>query len=536
MALVISLAALDSILVLNQAYLAEKYPEEFALVDSDINELEKVMGKSWGEMLKQTQALLDVVKKSVDPDGGYDDTILASINALVSYLADPQSDTSFSPEQINRRIVTEGLPPLAKIGGSVAEGLTGAAVAGTAAHGIAAHMFVQAGFLTSMKAAVGLASSMVVSAPVYAALVGAAPIGLAVAAGAGIYGGAMTLRDEGEKRKFSAFLADVLIAALPIAWIDGDFSLEERDALKKLLLNPALNQKDEQRIFDVVMERQTSFDEVLNIGLLKEENPQKAKMKHRLLLCTAWELAKADGEISADEVTLHDRMAKLMSIAPEEVDEIRRLVLLQSGINLPDRIKVFQGDITQQSVDAIVNSTNKNLIPRRKLGWIPLPQDLKKVDAAIHRIAGAELQKECQSLKDCQVGEAKITPGYKLPAKHIIHTVVPTKIGDTHQEQELLAQCYRNALLLAHQHSIHTIAFPALGTGSGKFSYEEAAAIAAREIKQFLNTHFLVEQVTLICADEQSYQNYQQAVENIFGSTTNYLKQPIVPKPLFITV
>jgi O-acetyl-ADP-ribose deacetylase (regulator of RNase III)/uncharacterized tellurite resistance protein B-like protein len=528
MALVISLAALDSILILNKPYLAEKYPEEFVLVSSDINELEKVMGKSWDEMLKQTQALLDTVKTSLDPDGNYDDTILASINSLVSYLTDPQSDTSLSPEQINRRIVTEGLPPLAKIGGSVAEGLAGAAVAGTAAQGVASSMFVQAGFLTSIKAAVGLVGGMAVSAPVYAALVGVAPIGLAVAAGAGIYGGAMTLRDKGEKLKFSTFMADILIAALPIVWIDGNFSSEERDALQKLLLNPALNQKDEKRISDA-LERQTSFDEVLNAGLLKEENPQKAKMKHRLLLCTAWELAKADGEISADEVTLHNRMAKLMDITTEEVEEIRRLVLLKSGVNLPDRIKVVQGDITQQSVDVIVNSTNKNLIPGSKLGWIPLPQDIKKVDTAIHRIAGAELQKECQSLKDCQVGEAKITLGYKLPANQIIHTVVPTKIDDSHQEQELLALCYRKALLLAHQNSIRTIAFPALGTGSGKFSYAEAAAISVKEIKQFLSTHFLVEHVTLVCTDEQSYQQYQQAVEDLFGSTANYLEQVIIP-------
>jgi O-acetyl-ADP-ribose deacetylase (regulator of RNase III)/uncharacterized tellurite resistance protein B-like protein len=534
MALVISLAALDSILILNRAYLAEKYPEEFVLVSSDINELEKVMGKSWDEMLKQTQALLDTVKTSIDPDGNYDDTILASINSLVSYLTDPQSDTSLSPEQINRRIVTEGLPPLAKIGGSVAEGLAGAAVAGTAAQGVASSMFVQAGFLTSIKAAVGLVGGMAVSAPVYAALVGVAPIGLAVAAGAGIYGGAMTLRDKGEKLKFSTFMADIIIAALPIVWIDGNFSSEERDALQKLLLNPALNQKDEKRISDA-MERQTSFDAVLNAGLLKEENPQKAKMKHRLLLCTAWELAKADGEISVDEVTLHNRMAKLMDITTEEVEEIRRLVLLKSGVNLPDRIKVIQGDITQQAVDVIVNSTNKNLTPGSKFGWIPLPQDLKKVDTAIHRIAGAELHKECQSLKDCQVGEAKITPGYKLPANQIIHTVVPTKIDDSHHEQELLAQCYRNALLLAHQHSIRTIAFPALGTGSGKFSYEEAAAISVKEIKRFLSTHFLVEHVTLVCTDEQSYQQYQQAVEDLFGSTANYLEPIAIPKHSSVT-
>jgi O-acetyl-ADP-ribose deacetylase (regulator of RNase III)/tellurite resistance protein len=521
MALVISLIALDSILVLNKAYLSTKYPEEFALVDRDINELEKVMGKSWDEMLKQTQALLDTIKQSIDPDGNYDDTILASINALVSYLSDPQSDTSLTPEQINRRIVTEGLPPLAKISGSVAEGVVGSAIVGTAAQGVAANMFVQAGLATSIKAAFGLASGMVVSAPVYSVLVGAAPIGLAIAAGAGVYSGAMTLRNEGEKQKFSAFLADVLIAALPIAWADDNFSPEERDTLQKLLLNPALNQKDERRILEA-MEQQISFDRVLSAGLLKEENPQKARTKHRLLLFTAWELAKADGEIGSEEIDLLNRMAKLTNIMPEEVEEIRRLVLLKSGINIADRIKIIQGNITEQSVDAIVNSTNDTLMPGKKLGWIPLPQDLTKVDAAIHRAAGAELRKECQSLKDCRVGEAKMTSGYQLSARHVIHTVTPVA-DNNDRARELLAQCYRNVLLLAHQHSLRTIAFPALGTGAGKFSVEEAAAIAIEEVKQFLNTHFTIERVTLVCLDELSDRQYQQAVSELVGSTTNYL-------------
>jgi len=518
MALVISLVSLDSILALNRAYLSEKYPQEFKGIEGDINELSKVMGKSWNEMVKQTQALLDTVKKSVDPNARYDDTILALINSLICYLTDPLSDSSLPPDEINHRIVTEGLPPVAKIGGSVAEGLLGGTITGFATHGIAANMFVQAGFWTSIKAAVGLVGGIVVGAPVYTGLVVAAPIGLAVIAAAGISKGAMALRDEGEKRKLSAFLADVLIASLPMVWVDGDFSEEEKDALRKLLLNPAINQQDENRINEA-MEKYKSLEDVLNAGFLKEENPQKAQMKYRLLLCTAWELAKADGHISTDEINLHNRMAKFMNFQEKEVHEVRRLILLKSGINLRDRIAVIQGDITQQPVDAIVNSTNKTLMPGNKLGWIPLPQDIKKIDVAIHRAAGSELQKECQNLNGCNVGEAKITQGYNLPAQWVIHTVVPIAAGISDQEKDLLAQCYQNSLKLAHQHSIRTVAFPALGTGSGKFSVLQAATIAIKEIKDFLNTHFSVEQVSIVCLDEQSYQEYMQVINDLIGST-----------------
>lgn len=516
-AIVISLVALDSIVALNRDYLVGRYPEELALIAPDIEELARVMGKSWEATVVQTQALLNRVKESVDLDGKYDDTLLALVNALISYLTDPESDSSLPPDEVNRRIVTEGLPPVAKIGGSIAEGLAGGAVVGVAAHGVATTAFVQAGFWTSIKAAVGLAGGLAVGAPTYAALVVAAPISLAAITGVGILHGAKTLRDEGEKRKLSTFLADVLIAALPIAWVDGNFSIEEQDVLKKLLLNSAINPQDGQRICEA-MERETTFEEVLYKGLLKEATPQKTKMKHRLLLCTAWEVAKADGTISSDEINLHNRMAKLMSIEDVEVHEIRRLVLLKSGINLHSRVVVIQGDITQQSVDAIVSSTNKTLLPGAKLGWIALPQDRNKVDTAIHRVAGSALQRECQTIADCAIGEVKLTQGYKLPAKWVIHTVVPSLIDGNNREYELLARCYRNSLILAHQKSIRTIAFPALGSGAGKFPIDQAANIAAREIQQFLSTHFNVDQVKLVCLDEQTYQMYVQAIEKAIGS------------------
>ncbi|MBD2036970.1 macro domain-containing protein [Leptolyngbya sp. FACHB-321] len=526
-AAVVSLVSLDFLVAANRDYLVSKYPEEVGLISRDIDDLTALIGtKAWKETIQQTQALLDRIKESVDPNGKYDDVLSALMNALISYLADPESDPSLPPDEINRRIVTEGLPPVAKIGGSIAEGLVGGAIAGAATQGITTATFVQAGFLTSIKAAIGMGSGIAVAPTAFIGLTVALPIALTAITGVGIIYGAKTLRDEGEKRKLSAFLADVLISALPMAWIDGNFSMAEQDVFEKLLLNSAINESDQRRIREV-MKQQTTLEEVLNKGLLKEENPQKAKMKYRLLLCTAWEIAKADGSITSDEINLHNRIAKFVNIAEEEVHEIRRLVLLKSGIDLHDRISVVQGHITQQSVDAIVNSTNKNLLPSNKIGWLPLPKDNRKIDTVVHDAAGSELQKECQSLNGCDVGEAKLTKGYKLPSQWVIHTVVPTLGVSDRGEHELLAQCYRSCLAVAHQQSVRTLAFPALGTGRGKFPVDQAAKIAISEVQQFLNTHFSIEQVKIVCLDEHTYQVYVETIKQVLGSSSTKLLSPV---------
>lgn len=516
LAMVVCLVSLEVIFNLNQEYLQNKYPQEFSSVSSDIAEISQVLGKSWEEMVKQTQSLLDAVKQKIDPNGKYDDTLLASLSALDRYLWEPQSNTSLSPDEINYRIVTDALPPLAKIGGSVAEGALIGTVIATTAHNAAAGVFVQAGFLTGIKAALGLAGGVMVGAPVYAALTIAAPIGLAVLGGAGVFTGASFLRGAEEKRKLSTFMADILIAALPMAWIDGNLSQEEKDTLEQFILNPALNEKDSKRIREA-MQQHITFDQILHQGLLKEENPIKARMKYRLLLCTTYELAKADGVITNEELALHSRMAKLMKVDEAEIHEIRRLILLKSGLNIRDRISVVQGNIVEQAVDAIVNSANSNLLPRKKLGWLPLPKDNSKIDTVIHQGAGSGLQTECQNLQGCNVGEAKITQGYNLPAPKIIHTVTPLWKEDDNNAKELLGQCYYESLRLAHQNSLRTIAFPALGTGTGNFPLAEAAQVAIRAIEQFLNTHFSVDQIKLVCLDEVSYQVYLNAVDEIMS-------------------
>jgi O-acetyl-ADP-ribose deacetylase (regulator of RNase III)/tellurite resistance protein len=525
-AMLVSLVSLDFILSLHGDYLLAKYPEEFESSRSDITELSIALGKNWETAVGQTQALLNAVKDKIDPNGNYNNTLLALINALITYLREPENDRSLSPDEINRRIVTEGLPPLVKYGGSVAEGALAGAAVGAGAHGAAAGVFVKAGLWAGIKAAIGMGGGIIVGAPAYAGLVFAAPAGLGAIAAMGVVQGAAKLRDEGERRKFSAFSADVLIAALPMAWVDGHWSSEEKDTFERLLLGAAITEQDSKRVREA-MKQPRSFDEILHQGLLKEEDPRKKQMKYRLLLCTAYEIAKADGVISDEEINLHNRMAKIMNFQEKEVHEIRRLILLKSGIDIHDRVIVIQGNIVDQPVEAIVNSTNPNLQSGNPLGRLPLiGNNRKAVDAAIFNRAGSGLQKECQGLGGCSVGEAKLTGAYNLPARQIIHTVSPIyQAGDKHASK-LLAECYRESLKLARRNSLRTIAFPALGTGTGKFPIEEAATIALDEIKRFISAHLGVELVRIVCADEATYQIYSEALERSIDSTPPKLTLP----------
>ena len=167
------------------------------------------------------------------------------------------------------------------------------------------------------------------------------------------------------------------------------------------------------------------------------------------------------------------------------------------------RIEVVQGDITKLQVDAIVNAANETLLGGGG------------VDGAIHRAAGPELLGECQTLGGCATGEAKITKGYRLPAKWVIHTVGPVWHGGMHHEDTLLASCYRNSLALAAKHSIRTIAFPCISTGVYRFPSERAARIALSEIKSFLDGNNSVEKVVAVCFGKTDYQIYHTGVREI---------------------
>lgn len=168
------------------------------------------------------------------------------------------------------------------------------------------------------------------------------------------------------------------------------------------------------------------------------------------------------------------------------------------------KIEIVEGDITKQHVDAIVNAANNSLLGGGG------------VDGAIHRTAGPELLEECKKLNGCPTGEAKITKGYKLPVKWIIHTVGPVWHGGESREDELLANCYRNSFAIAEKYNIKSIAFPSISTGAYRFPIERASKIAIREAKKFLEKKTAVERIIFVCFGIEAYQVYQSALKESY--------------------
>jgi O-acetyl-ADP-ribose deacetylase (regulator of RNase III) len=165
-----------------------------------------------------------------------------------------------------------------------------------------------------------------------------------------------------------------------------------------------------------------------------------------------------------------------------------------------ERIAIVQGDITRLAVDAIVNAANSAL------------SGGGGVDGAIHAAAGPELVQASRKLAPCPAGQARITPGFALPARWVIHAVGPVWWGGERGEDETLASAYRSSLELAALHNLRTVAFPSMSTGAYRFPVERAARIAVREVDSFLKAHALPERVTFVCFDRHTLQAYSAAV------------------------
>ena len=165
-----------------------------------------------------------------------------------------------------------------------------------------------------------------------------------------------------------------------------------------------------------------------------------------------------------------------------------------------NRIEIIQGDITKQAVDAIVNAANCSLLGGGG------------VDGAIHRAAGPELLAECRTLHGCETGKAKITGGYRLPAKHVIHTPGPVWHGGDYGEEALLRSCYVSCLELAVQNGCKTVDFPSISTGVYHFPLEKASRIAVAAIREELAKHPELERVRMVCFDERTKAQYDRAL------------------------
>ncbi|HOK26938.1 MAG TPA: O-acetyl-ADP-ribose deacetylase [Bacteroidales bacterium] len=163
-----------------------------------------------------------------------------------------------------------------------------------------------------------------------------------------------------------------------------------------------------------------------------------------------------------------------------------------------NRLSVVKGDITEMYVDAIVNAANRSLLGGGG------------VDGAIHRAAGPGLLEECKKLNGCETGQAKITAGYNLKAKYVIHTVGPIWRGGIADEPELLASCYQQSLALAKKYKIKTIAFPGISTGVYGFPKDLAALIAVTEAKRFILTNKIPEKIIFVAFDDENFKIYKK--------------------------
>ena len=164
----------------------------------------------------------------------------------------------------------------------------------------------------------------------------------------------------------------------------------------------------------------------------------------------------------------------------------------------------LEADITTLKLDAIVNAANETLLGGGG------------VDGAIHSAAGPDLLEACKKIGGCLTGEARITPGFRLPSRFVIHTVGPVWHGGNDSEPELLASCYRNSLALARQHLVRSIGFPSISTGVYRYPKDEAARIAIREVNHFLENDSELETVQFVCFSKTDREIYQEILEQDF--------------------
>jgi O-acetyl-ADP-ribose deacetylase (regulator of RNase III) len=170
-------------------------------------------------------------------------------------------------------------------------------------------------------------------------------------------------------------------------------------------------------------------------------------------------------------------------------------------------LELLQGDITEQDTDAIVNAANRSLLGGGG------------VDGAIHRVAGPQLLAECRTLGGCQTGDAKITKGYRLKARHVIHTVGPIYHSEGKRAPQLLASCYRRSLELASENKLKSVSFPSISTGAYGYPLEEAAPMALRTVIDYLKSHPDIQLVRFVLFGNEAYQAYEKALRDLLTKT-----------------
>jgi uncharacterized tellurite resistance protein B-like protein len=365
-AILVALVALDSIFTMNQGYYLQKLKREgFAGlndIEADLKSLKDIFGKSWG---KVTTTINDATQKIYEegnkqginfndkPFQTYLNHELEGLKLYVnkSSVAEYQSVSGDLLKKNNGNDWTKDTL-------SFGTGATLGTLAGVGASAAASSMFVQASLLTTVQGFLGMSTGgVVVGASTFSFLTVAAPVGLGVLATIGVYSGLKDLSNKDQAAKMSKFLAEIIIAALPMAWIDGELADKERDTVDRLITSSGIREQERDLIHKAIKQRQ-SFDQIMETSVLFDEEHRKKtcsqsdneRLKHRLMLCAAWEIAIADGRIDSSELVLHNRMADKLAISREEVKEIRRVINLKHEDKLEVMTEVSEGNGSKSKV------------------------------------------------------------------------------------------------------------------------------------------------------------------------------------------
>lgn len=362
-ALVVALALLDIIFAMNKGYYLNRLREEgFAginNIETDIKDLKDIFGKSW----QKVQSTINDASYKIHEEGckhginfseksyqKYIDYELEGLNLYISRnsVAEYQGINADLLKQHNGE-------DWIKDAFSLGTGATVGTLAGVGASAVASSVFVPASIWTSLQGIpiiggiFGASTGIVVSASTYSLLTLAAPVGLGVLATASIYSGLTALKNQEEAAKKSKFFSEIIMAALPMAWIDGELDNKEKDTIDRLMTISGMR-KEERDLVQKAREERHNFDEVMKTSIPFDERHRKntcsqsaqERIKHRLILCTAWEIALADGKIDRSELYLHNRMADKLGISRDEVKEIRRLINLKHQEEIWQVIEVLE--------------------------------------------------------------------------------------------------------------------------------------------------------------------------------------------------
>jgi tellurite resistance protein len=356
-AIVVALTVLDTIFAMNKGYYLERLKKEnFAglhEIEDDIQNLKSIFGNSWHKVVTtindSTQKIYeDGSKRGINfTDKSFQNYLDHELDGLNVYVSRSsiQEYQNLNADLLKQNNSDAWLKDTLSLGTGASLGT----LAGVGTSAVASSLFVPASILTTIQGFFGISTGIVVGASTYTLLTLAAPVGLGVLATVGIYNGLTNWSSKEEAAKKSKFLSEIIIAALPMAWIDGELADQEKDTVDRLITTSGIRKEEQSLVWKAIKERKT-FDQIIETSILFENEHRektcsqsdKERLKHRLILCAAWEIAIADGKIQGSELQLHNRMADKLGISRDEVKEIRRVLNLKHQGELLEVIEVLK--------------------------------------------------------------------------------------------------------------------------------------------------------------------------------------------------